>query len=290
MAQNDDAVLTAAVGYVYVGPVGTAAPSPSALKTIDLAAYGSQVQTIKVTGSPTGGTFTLTVGGQTTSALARNATASVVQTALAALSTVGAGNVSVTGASLSDANGLDVAWLNSLAGTTSNITATASLTGGTSPGVTVTQKSAVNGWKSVGHTSRGTLPEFGFEGGDSEIKGSWQKKKLREIQSDDPIDYLTVVLHQFDEDALSLYYGDNASSEAGVFGVTSGSSPVEKAGLVVIEDGDLRLGFHFHKASVKRDDAIELPIDDLAALPVRFTFLDHNSELLFSWINEDLFA
>lgn len=191
MAQNDEAVLTAAVGYVYVGPVGTAAPTPASLKTLNLS-------------NPSG-------------------------------------------------------WL------------------------------GATGWKSVGHTSRGTLPEFGYEGGDSEIKGSWQKKKLREVQAEDPIDYLTVVLHQFDEDALSLYYGDNASVTEGVFGVTSGSSPVEKAGLVVIEDGDLRLGFHFHKSSVKRDDAIELPIDDLAALPVRFTFLDHNSELLFSWINEDLF-
>lgn len=190
MAENDEAVLTAAVGYVYTAPVGTAAPSPAALKTISLA-------------NPTAWTPT--------------------------------------------------------------------------------------GWKSVGHTSRGTLPEFGFEGGDSEIKGSWQKKKLREIQGEDPIDYLTVVLHQFDEDALSLYYGENASLTEGVFGVSSGSAPAEKAVFVVIEDGDLRLGFHAHKTSVKRDEAIELPIDDLAALPVRFTFLDHNTELLFSWINEDLF-
>lgn len=190
MAENDEAVLTAAVGYVYTAPVGTAAPTPAQLKGINLANPAS--------------------------------------------------------------------W-------------------------------TVTGWQSVGHTSRGTLPEFGFEGGDSEMKGSWQKKKLREIQSEDPVDYLTVVLHQFDEDALSLYYGDNGSSDAGVFGVRSGVSPAEKAVFVVIEDGDLRLGFHSHKTSVKRDDAIELPIDDLAALPVRFTFLDFEDELLFSWINEDLF-
>lgn len=146
-----------------------------------------------------------------------------------------------------------------------------------------------SGWSSVGHTSRGTLPEFGFDGGDSEIKGSWQKKKLREIQGEDPIDYLTVVLHQFDEDALSLYYGPNASLTPGVFGVSSYWERNEVSGLVVIEDGDLRLGFHFPKASVKRDDAIELPIDDLAALPIRFTFLDHEDRLLFSWINSTLF-
>ena len=190
MAENDDAVLSAAVGYVYVAPVGNLSPTPAQLKTLALASPST--------------------------------------------------------------------WTRS-------------------------------GWSSVGHTSRGTLPEFGFDGGDSEIKGSWQKKKLREIQADDPVDYLTVVLHQFDQDALSLYYGDNASTTAGVFGVASGVSPAEKSVFVVIEDGDVRLGFHAHKTSVKRDEAIDLPIDDLAALPVRFTFLDYNSELLFSWINEDLF-
>lgn len=43
----------------------------------------------------TGGTFTLSFGGQTTSALANNASASTIQTALAGLSSVGSGNVSV---------------------------------------------------------------------------------------------------------------------------------------------------------------------------------------------------
>jgi hypothetical protein len=190
MAENDDAVLTAAVGYVYTGAIGTAPPTPASLKTL-------------------------------------------------------------------------------------NLTDPSTWTGAT-------------GWTSVGHTSRGTLPEFGFDGGDTEIKGSWQKKKLREISTEDPIDFVTVLLHQFDEQALELYYGPNASSTTGVFGVKTGQTN-EKALLVVIEDGTLRLGHHAHKASVKRDDSIELPIDDLAALPVRFTYLDHLSEVPFSWINEDLF-
>ncbi|ASR86478.1 major tail protein [Mycobacterium phage Changeling] len=190
MAENDDAVLTAAVGYVYVGDEGTAPPTPALLKTIDL----SKPET----------------------------------------------------------------W-----------------TGAT-------------GWESVGHTSRGTLPEFGFDGGDSEVKGSWQKKKLREISTEDPIDFVTILLHQFDEQSLGLYYGPNASSTPGVFGVKTGQTN-EKAVFIVIEDGDLRLGHHAHKAGVRRDDSIELPIDDLAALPVRFTYLDFEDELPFTWINEDLF-
>ncbi|GAA1891859.1 hypothetical protein [Williamsia serinedens] len=86
-------------------------------------------KTVTITGSPTGGTFTLSVGGQTTSALPNNATASAVDTALEALSTVGTGNATVTGSaggpySVTLANG-------------GTLTATSSLTGGTNPGVTV---------------------------------------------------------------------------------------------------------------------------------------------------------
>ncbi|ASJ79537.1 major tail protein [Mycobacterium phage Kalnoky] len=191
MALNDDAVLTAAVGYVYTAPVGTAAPTPAQLKTLNLTDTGLWTPT---------------------------------------------------------------------------------------------------GWDSIGHTSRGDMPEFGFDGGDTEVRGSWQKKKLREVTTEDPVDYLTLFLHQFDEQAFELYYGANASTTPGVFGVSAASGdPTEKAFLVVIVDGDERVGFHAHKASVRRDDAIQLPTDDFAALPVRATFLQHNNELLFSWINEDLF-
>ncbi|MFW3477497.1 hypothetical protein [Streptomyces microflavus] len=52
------------------------------------AAVTNEVQTLTVTGGPTGGTFTITWSGQTTAAIAYNATAAVVQTALEALSNV----------------------------------------------------------------------------------------------------------------------------------------------------------------------------------------------------------
>src|SRR5262245_46081762 len=57
----------------------------------------NEVQTVTITGSPTGGTFTLTFGGQTTAPIAYNATAVQVQAALEALSTIGFPNVRVTG-------------------------------------------------------------------------------------------------------------------------------------------------------------------------------------------------
>lgn len=54
----------------------------------------NELQSITI--DATGGTFTVTFGGQTTSALAWNDTAANVQAALIALSSIGAGNVSVT--------------------------------------------------------------------------------------------------------------------------------------------------------------------------------------------------
>ncbi len=54
-------------------------------------------QTVSVTGNPTGGDFTLSFGGQTTSAINYNAAASTVQTALRALSSVPTGEITVTG-------------------------------------------------------------------------------------------------------------------------------------------------------------------------------------------------
>ncbi|TWT34688.1 autotransporter outer membrane beta-barrel domain-containing protein [Blastopirellula retiformator] len=54
-------------------------------------------QLVSLTGSPSGGTFTLTYSGQTTAALPYNAAAATVEAALAALSNIGDGDVSVGG-------------------------------------------------------------------------------------------------------------------------------------------------------------------------------------------------
>lgn len=57
----------------------------------------NEVQRLTMTGSPTGGTFTLTFGANTTSALPYTASPSAVETALTGLASIGAGNLSVTG-------------------------------------------------------------------------------------------------------------------------------------------------------------------------------------------------
>lgn len=98
-------------------------------------------QTVTISGSPTGGTFTLTFNGQTTSAIAYNASAATVEAALEALSTIGQGNVQVTG----NAGG---PWTVEFVGQLANqnvaaMTADgASLTGGTSPAVAIATSQA----------------------------------------------------------------------------------------------------------------------------------------------------
>jgi hypothetical protein len=104
-------------------------------------------QTVTITGSPTGGTFTLTFGAQTTSTIAFNASAATVQTALQALSSIGASNATVTG---SAGGPWTVDFSGSLADTAQSLmTANGSgLTGGTSPGVSIARTQS--GWQSSG--------------------------------------------------------------------------------------------------------------------------------------------
>jgi hypothetical protein len=134
------------------------------------------------------------------------------------------------------------------------------------------------------------MPEFAFDGGNTEIKGTWQKKRLREIATGDPVaDSVTIKLSQWDKTTLELYFGADSAATTGVFGVSGDFAPIEKALLVVIVDGTVRVGFYSPKASIKRDDSVQLPVDDFATLPVKATFLNLGSRRLYDWISADLF-
>jgi RHS repeat-associated protein len=123
-------------GTAYTRP--SAVPTPSDTVLVTSYGYaGDAVQQVALTGSPTGGTFTLSFNGQTTSALAYNASAATVQAALQALSSIGSGNVFVAGGA---GGPWTVRFGGALAGTSqAQLTANgAGLTGGTSPAVAVT--------------------------------------------------------------------------------------------------------------------------------------------------------
>jgi len=98
----------------------------------------NEVQTVTITDTPTGGTFTLTFDGHTTANIAYNASAANVQAALLALTNLDTGDVTVTGGP-----GPGTPYVVTFGGTYANegvpeMTAASALTGGTNPAITVT--------------------------------------------------------------------------------------------------------------------------------------------------------
>lgn len=97
------------------------------------------VDVVTINGSPTGGTFTISVtaGGstQTTTAIAYNASAATVQAAIQALTNVGTGNATVTGS----AGGPYTITFPDAIGAATVTSNGAALTGGTTPTATTAQ-------------------------------------------------------------------------------------------------------------------------------------------------------
>ena len=144
-------------------------------------------------------------------------------------------------------------------------------------------------WVSIGHTARDELPTFGFDGGDTEVKGTWQNASLREVVTEVASDFVTFNAHQFDETVLGLYYSvANGGSTEGVFEIASApTTPIESALLIVIIDGTTHVALWASKVSVRREDAMELAIDEFAFMPLRATFLKNSTDPLMAWVSTD---
>ena len=101
------------------------------------------VQTVSITGTPTGGTFTLTYEGRTTAPIAYNATAIAVRTALFALDVFDSPDIVASGGALPTTPVVLTFGGNYAGMPVSAFTANGSgLTGGTSPAVSVAQTTA----------------------------------------------------------------------------------------------------------------------------------------------------
>lgn len=281
MALKDKNVLTASTGFIYTGSVGLAFPTASEITDFDPTTFGCVAYDLEITA--TSGTITpqIGVGGTPVSgtAVPYDSTAAALQTAIESIVGVGEGNVVVA-----DGAGGDfvVTFVGSLQGVDPAF--------GFSAGATATIKTALSGWTMVGHTSREDLPEFGNEGGDTEVKGTWQNQALKEVQTEALSDYVVIKINQIDRTSFTLYYGPSSTPNVpGVFGVAGNPTPVEKAMLIVIVDGDINLGFAAPKASYRRDESPEFATDDFAGFPVRATFLKHGTRDMYRWISEDLF-
>lgn len=160
----DDNNLIRGAARLIAAPLS--APYPTSPGTLgQMIAMGTtavnDVQTLNETGSPTGGTFTLSIYGDVTTPLGYQATAAQVQAALIALPNIG-NNVTCAGGPLPTA--ITVTFNNYLAGQLQQliIANSSGLTGGTTPAVTVThttpgsgQYDPISPWFDLGATKNG---------------------------------------------------------------------------------------------------------------------------------------
>lgn len=132
VAKRCDESLVVTIPICPSGAIG-----PRVAITCNTAA--DEVQTLTITGAPTGGTFTLTFQGQTTAALAITATAAQVKTALDALSNLEVGDTATAGGPLGTA-GVTITFQGRYAGgdVPKIATDSSALTGGTDPAAVVT--------------------------------------------------------------------------------------------------------------------------------------------------------
>jgi hypothetical protein len=115
-------------------------------------AEANEVQTITLTGGPTGGTYTLTFGAQTTAAINWNDPASTVQTRLQALSSILSGNVLVTGP-IGGPYTVEFASAKGFAAQSLITRTTNSLTGGSSPDAVITRAQGGFTWTTQAATT-----------------------------------------------------------------------------------------------------------------------------------------
>jgi hypothetical protein len=108
---------------------------------------GDGVQVVTINGAPTGGTFTVTIGGQTTAPITAGVslpTAATIQTAIQLLPGSVTAGVAVTGA----AGG---PFTLTFSGASAPVSTKASLTGGTTPSITVAQSPSLDsGLRAIG--------------------------------------------------------------------------------------------------------------------------------------------
>lgn len=201
-------------GSVFIAPY-----SATGITTLTGGSPANEVQTVTITGTPTGGTFSLTFSGQTASAIPYNSIASAVQTALLGLSNLDTGDVVVTGGP-----GPGTPYVITFGNTYTHtdvpaMTAAGSFTGGTSPAIAVTTTTpgtAVDladlpdGWEDLGWiTSDGVT--YGRTTDVSDVTSFGSVQPTRSDVTNDTIT-MSVVAQETKLLTLGLYTGADTSA------------------------------------------------------------------------------
>jgi hypothetical protein len=147
------------------------------------------------------------------------------------------------------------------------------------------------GWTDLGHTDIDEILTFEQEGGETEVKRSWQNTALRETVTETAVDYFVAKsLQLIDNTILSYYYGGGDATVADEFSLPDSATATEKAVTVVFIDGSTVVGFYCPKVSIRREAGIELAFDDFTKVPLRFTVLQASGAKRGKWLHASLGA
>ena len=128
-------------------------------------------------------------------------------------------------------------------------------------------------WENIGHTSLEDIFGITSEGGEASTIATLQNKALRTKRTA-RTDTISIVLQQFDEAGLKLYFGSNMVADAagvgsGFLGVPMDPTPTTCAFLAVYVDGDNIFAMYAPKAEIYRSDDVDAGDDETpASLPL----------------------
>ena len=133
-------------------------------------------------------------------------------------------------------------------------------------------------WVNLGHTSLEDILSISSEGGEPTVLGTLQNKQLRTTRTP-RTETFSFVLQQFDEDALKLFFGSNATTGVdGTLQVPTNPTPTTAAFLAVFQDSGNRFAIYAPRAEIFRGEDMELSdTESFAGLPLAVTPLVHGS-------------
>lgn len=133
-------------------------------------------------------------------------------------------------------------------------------------------------WEELGHTSVEDILSWATEGGETTTLGSLQSPSLRQSTSPRTESFNTTLL-QWDAETLPFYFGENMELIPGstiLMGVNSNPTPVEKALLIVLRDGQNAFPVYAPAVSIARADDLSIDsTEDLAGLPIQISLKNY---------------
>ena len=144
------------------------------------------------------------------------------------------------------------------------------------------------GFTNYGHSD--TEPEFGSDGGESEVKPTWQDPFFDEVVTSEAIDYFILNSCQVgDAEVLADYYGGGTPGDK-FFDAPGVSALRQREFLLVMMGRRGAVGLWVPRVSVRKEGPIGVATDEYLTLPLRFTFLSRAGAPRLRWLHNNLVA